>query len=500
MNTSSKEKVVVIGGGIAGLSAGIYALLAGFEAEIYEKNSIPGGECIGWNRKGYHIDNCIHWLTGTKNTTDLYKVWKTVGALSDYTQYAKIDAFYTSTYNGQSVTLWNDLKRTEKEMIEVSPEDEEEIRHFIQSVEYSKQCVFPAHKPMDMWGVKDYVKMGASMKDFPKIMKEFGKISLGEYSRRFKSPVIQKAICDYLPKEYTAYSFLVSYASVADGNGGIPMGASLQMSLRMEKKFKELGGVICYNKSAAEIVLDKKRATGVRFEDGSFAEADYIIPTVDTNLLFKKLLPESYMPKKLRAAYETPKNNPSISGFQVAYAVSESFSEGETIFIEIDPIKVGSRVFNRMYIKAYGYDPIFVKDGKQVIQTCITQMDEDYEYWKSLSKEEYKAAKEKFTAEVTKRIEAAYPELKGNMEFLDAWTPLTYERYCNAYHGSYMSFVSTPAVKPLRLKGQLKGIDNLYLAGQWTNAPGGLPVAVASGKFAVQRLLKKQHRDVNIGE
>ena len=34
-NVNSKEKVIIIGGGIAGLSAGVYALLAGFDAEIY---------------------------------------------------------------------------------------------------------------------------------------------------------------------------------------------------------------------------------------------------------------------------------------------------------------------------------------------------------------------------------------------------------------------------------------------------------------------------------
>ncbi|SDB66777.1 FAD-dependent oxidoreductase [Butyrivibrio sp. INlla16] len=71
-----QKKVVIIGGGIAGLSAGIYARLAGFEAEIYEKNSTPGGECTGWNREGFHIDNCIHWLTGTKKGTELYGVYK----------------------------------------------------------------------------------------------------------------------------------------------------------------------------------------------------------------------------------------------------------------------------------------------------------------------------------------------------------------------------------------------------------------------------------------
>lgn len=488
------EKVVVIGGGIAGLSAGIYALLAGFEVEIYEKNAIPGGECIGWNRKGYHIDNCIHWLTGTRKDTDLYKVWKTVGALSDDTEYAKVDAFYTSTYNGQSVTLWNDLKRTERELIEAAPGDEDEIRKFIQYVEYSKQCLFPAHKPMDMWGIKDYINIGKTMMDFPKVTKEFGKISLEEYSKRFKSPLLQKMICDYLPKEYCAYSFLVSYATMADGNGNIPMGASLQLSLRMEKKYKELGGRICYNMGVEKIELEKKTATGLRLQDGTFVAADYIIPTVDTHLLFGKFLSKEYMPKNFKKAYESPKDYPATSGFQVAFAVDESF-RAETVFIDIDPIRVGARSFDRMYVKAYGYDPVFVKDGRQVIQTCITQTDEDYAFWKSLSKEEYDRVKATLVKEVERCIAAAFPELAGSMEFLDAWTPLTYERYCNAYHGSYMSFVTTPTGKQIRFNGRLKGIRNLYVAGQWTNSPGGLPVAVASGKFAVQRLLKDEKRE-----
>ena len=492
------KKVIVIGGGIAGLSAGIYALKAGFEAEIYEKNTIPGGECIGWNRKGYHIDNCIHWLTGTLKGTELYDVWKTVGALSDDTEYAKIDSFYTSTYNGQKATLWNDLERTERELIAVSPEDEEEIRKFIQHVEWSKQCLFPAKKPMEMWGIRDYIEMGKSMADFPKVMKEFGKISLEEYSRRFKSPLLQKLMCDYLPKSYCAYSFLVSYATMAMGNGGIPIGASLQMSLRMEKTFKDLGGKISYGKGVSRIILERKTAAGVELEDGSIVSGDYIIPTVDTHLLFGRMLPETYMPKELKEAYNNPKAYPATSGFQVAFAVPVDFNEGETIFIDIDPVEVGSSKFDRMYVKSYGYDNIFIKDGRQVIQTCITQSDSDYEYWKSLSKEEYAALKDRLTAEVEARIVKAFPTLEGKMEHLDSWTPLTYERYCNAYHGSYMSFVTTPEGKQIKMKGTIKGINNLYVAGQWTNSPGGLPVAVASGKFAVQRILKKNGRDINI--
>ncbi len=60
------KKVIIIGAGIAGLTCGVYARINGFETEIYELHTIPGGECTGWDRKGYHFDGCIHWLMGSK--------------------------------------------------------------------------------------------------------------------------------------------------------------------------------------------------------------------------------------------------------------------------------------------------------------------------------------------------------------------------------------------------------------------------------------------------
>lgn len=42
------------------------------------------------------------------------------------------------------------------------------------------------------------------------------------------------------------------------------------------------------------------------------------------------------------------------------------------------------------------------------------------------------------------------------------------------------------------------GSNNLFIAGQWIMSPGGLPVAVVSGKFAVQRIMKKQRRSIEI--
>ncbi|MCR4595996.1 MAG: NAD(P)/FAD-dependent oxidoreductase [Lachnospiraceae bacterium] len=496
--SNTKEKVIIIGGGIAGLSAGVYALKAGFEAEVYEKNAIPGGECMGWNRQGYHIDNCIHWLTGTDPQTGLWEVWKTVGAIDENTEYADTEKFYTSRVGDREATLWNDLDRTEKELIEESPEDEAEIRKFIEYVRYAESCVIPSIKPMDMMGIRDYMEIGKGMANMPKVMKEYGNINCRELGERFKSPVIRKMMSDYLPEEYTAYSLLVSYGTMTSGNGKIPMKGSLAMSLRMAARFKEMGGVLHTSASVSEIVIDKKKAAGIRLADGSLINADYVISAVDTDFFFGKLIDRKYMPAGLAKAYDERRSFPVTTGFQVAYAIDDDFSAKDTVFFDCDPLAVGHRNFDRISIKNYSYDDSFAPAGKAVLQANLCQSDEDYLFWESLSPEDYKAAKQKLTGEVTDRIVTAFPELAGRIEILDSWTPLTYNRYCNAFHGSYMGFVTTVGSKQMRFKGVVKGVSNLFISGQWIMSPGGLPVAVVSGKFAVQRILKKQRRSIEI--
>lgn len=492
------EKIIIIGGGIAGLSAGVYARKAGFEAEIFEKNSVAGGECMGWNRKGYHIDNCIHWLTGTAEGTMLWKVWKTVGAIDENTEYADTDCFYSSRLNGQEAVLWNDPKKTEKELVELSPEDEEEIRKFIRHVEYAKTCSVPVDKPMDLMGLRDYLALGKEMGNMPKVMKEYGKISCRELGERFQSPVIRKLMTDYLPPEYTAYSLIVSYATVAYGNGDIPLKGSLAMLNRIAARFQEMGGILHTNTPVKRILVEGKKACGVELEDGRSVKADIVISAVDTSFLFDKLIDRRFMPKRLKKAYEDSDAYPVTSGFQTAFAIDSDFSAKGTVFFDCEPFSVGPMKISRLSVKSYAYDKSFAPEGKTVLQSNIVQGDKDFAWWKSLSAEEYREKKAELVKLVTKAIVSEFPELDGKIELLDSWTPLTYQRYCNAYHGSYMGFMTTSKSKAIRFKGVVKGIDDLYIASQWIMNPGGLPVAVAAGKFAVQRILHKQKKSMEI--
>ena len=62
-----KRKVIIIGGGIAGLSAGVYAQKCGFQATILESHNIAGGNCTAWKRKEYLFEGGMHWLGGSND-------------------------------------------------------------------------------------------------------------------------------------------------------------------------------------------------------------------------------------------------------------------------------------------------------------------------------------------------------------------------------------------------------------------------------------------------
>jgi len=62
----SEKSVVIVGAGMAGLSAGCYARMNGYKATTLEMHNIPGGLCTAWKRKGYTFDISMHMLTGSK--------------------------------------------------------------------------------------------------------------------------------------------------------------------------------------------------------------------------------------------------------------------------------------------------------------------------------------------------------------------------------------------------------------------------------------------------
>src|SRR5579863_429203 len=77
MNRNGR-RVVMLGGGIAGLSAAVYALQCGYEAVVLEMGEIPGGLAMSWGRGPYTFETCLHWFVGSKPGGELNGIWREV--------------------------------------------------------------------------------------------------------------------------------------------------------------------------------------------------------------------------------------------------------------------------------------------------------------------------------------------------------------------------------------------------------------------------------------
>lgn len=494
------KKIVIIGGGIAGLSAGVYAQKYGFESVIYEKHTVVGGQCTGWDRNGYHIDNCIHWLTGSGKGTELNDTWREVGALSDDIELITMPYFSVSEYDGTTVTLWKDYGKLRAELKRVSPEDRVLIDELVDDIKIAGTMEMPSQKPTDMLKLSELMRLGVAFKDAGAIMKKYSSITCEEYGKKYTSPVLQKVFANCMPSGYSFSSFVFSMATVCVGDGAIPKGGSRAMALRMADQYQLLGGKIVTGMGVEDIIVDednarKPTATGVKLSDGTEVKADYVIAACDVYYVFKDMLHDRFWDKEFEMRFADTEHYSLPTSAHAAFAVETDMSQFPmSITYETKPYTVGVTTLGLMGLRNYAYESDFAPNGHAVLTAYMEQNDDDYLWWEECysDKEQYKKEKERIAQLCQERIELRYPELVGKLKLLDVYTPMTYHKFCNAYHGAWMSFNMTPSSKTLTHKGIVKGLKNCFLAGMYMQSPGGLPVAVTTGKFAVQRVCKQE--------
>jgi len=490
------DKIIIIGAGISGLTAGTYGRLAGYEVEIYEKNAIPGGECTGWDRKGYHIDNCIHWLIGTKDKSDLNDIWRKTDAVSSPESVHNFEFMYVSEYNDQQITLWKDIDRTEQEMIDLSPEDEAEIRSLMDSCRRAKHIEIPAKLPEEQWGIVYATGMLGKSKGLFSLMTKYKGMNIEDLMARFNHPLIRCMLRDFCTKESPAYTFPMAYGNFAGGDGGIPIGGSRAVAIRMAEKFKSLGGKLYLGKPVVKMNVEGDCVTSVLLDDGSEATADWFVPACDTAFTFNTLLDPSYQDKTFRDFWSKPDDYHIYGTFQTAFAVdsAEDLLNGD-INLDVSSLQTEDWMSDRIAVKTYSYEPDFAPPGKQIIQILWGGTDKTYEYFKKLyeaDKKAYENKKNEIAERLLKRIEERWPEYAGKLSILDVWTPVTYERYCHAYRGYYQSCVVSKHVrKKPKPSPFVKELKNVVLAGQWLSPPGGVPSAAITGKFAIDRIKRR---------
>lgn len=457
----ASKKIIIIGAGIAGLAAGCYARMNGYDTEIFEMHNIPGGLCTAWERKGYIFDGCIHFLVGTNPEDRLNVLWNEVGALDgvgivDQDIYLQIEGAA-----GEKLLLYTDLDRLEKHMAEISPADAALSQELVDAIRQ-----YPA-----IAGIR------------------LMRIGMRAFANEFQNPFLREALSMIGNVEF----FLMTMNSYSRRDAGWPIGGSLELAKRMEKRFLKLGGNITYKARVEEIVAENGRATGVRLADGKFQPADFVISAADGYATIYQMLQGKYVDDGINDLYTNAKT--VATSVQVSLGIGCDLSdEPHDVVVRLDPpIPMMGVEKSHIAIKHYCYDKSLSPKGKSVVSSLIPC---DFEYWRALSvdKAAYAAEKEKLAAAFIQVVEKRFPQTRGKVEVTDVATPMTYSRYTGAWKGAYMGWLSTPERPVTSAPGTLPGLEGFYMAGQWTYPSGGLPIALVTARKTLQKLCVQDGR------
>ena len=484
----TEKRLIVIGAGISGLVSAIYAQRSGFRALILEKCTTPGGVSTTWKRKGYTFEGGIHWLIGAKEGLPLHDIWTETGALGENNPVFFKDPIYTLVDAAGRVPLYRDLKRLKK----FFPEDSDAIDRLC----FHVRCFQTFHPVLlDERGLKvryprgfhlmEFLKMTPAVLLAPWLMLQ----SAGHYIDRFRSRRLRTLLQTIVDPEINALSLIYTLSTFSAGDSGYPEGGSLQMARNMADTFTALGGEIRYGTPALQILRKGGRATGVRTAEGDFP-ADAVIISADARSAIDHLFET---PLQDRWARKMREKLVTCQCMFIGLGINADLSEWPRTMVlpQAKQLKVAGLSLDLLTVYNYAREGHYAPQGCTTLTLILPG--ECYGYWKQAREDgSYTARKEAVVTEIIARLEKAIPAIRDHVAVWDMATPITYQRYCDTWDGSYMTQWLPRRLTPT---APIRYAPGIYFTGQRTSLSGGLPIAATSGRITAQAVCHDFHTE-----
>lgn len=515
--------MLIIGGGLGGLSTGCYAQMNGYRSHVLEMHEIPGGCCTAWDRGDFTFDCCISWLLGNGPGNEMHQIWLELGALQGK-QMRHFDVFnIVRGRDGRSVYFYSDPDRLEAHLQSLSPADSKLIRDFCKGLRQFRKClaVYPFLKPVGLMGRWERWRMLASFIPHFNVIRKSISVLMTDYSARFKDPLLREAFNFILYEKHPNFPVLPFYfqlAAHANHSAGVPEGGSLGLSRSIEARYRRLGGEVSYNAKVEQVLVENDRAIGVRLSDGRELFADIVVSAADGHTTVMKFLQGRYLDETYERLYTRTIEQPGMvfpGYFIVFLGLDRQFPEGEpcTTYLldEADAARMlGIRHPSiNVQFRSLHYPELAPEGGSIVYATYFC----DVAPWRELTDgpeqasrprrgeqlhtlpvrrgARYSAAKRQVCNAMLDILERRYPGLKDAVKVRDVSTPLTQVRYTGNYDGTVLGwqpFVESGETLEEQVKRHgpvLPGLQNFYLSGVWATT-GGLIRAAAAGRQVMQ--------------
>ncbi|NLN61159.1 MAG: NAD(P)/FAD-dependent oxidoreductase [Deltaproteobacteria bacterium] len=466
-------KILVVGSGVGGLTAGILLTKLGYSVTIVEKNAVPGGLLRGYRRSGIDCPVGIHYLGSLAPGEPLRRLWDCLGVtehvpLERMGLDGPIDRY---VFDDFVFDLPEGLTAFEDSLRQSFPAEQRQIAAFIEEM----RPVFESFARLDMLTTRG---IQGSLDNFS---------PMGEYVARLNCslrlvsvlavPTTLIGIPFHDCPRFYYYMILASYLL----SSWRLVESTTVMTDRFIQQFQSLGGELLVGDAVDCVTVNAGAIKGLRLKSGRCLPADTVIAAIHPRNVLS-MLP----PKSLR-----PEHEARITGLENTKGLL-------VVTLAVDDRYHAERPYNlyRLYPEADGslsrgsFHQIRRSNQPETLLLTImtTSGIDEWAPWLDTRTgqrgEEYEEAKWKRAGTLLADATDLFGSLQG-MRVIDIYTPLTIRDWVGSPGGSAYGIMRSSAQLLKTACLSRPSLAGLYFAGQNILAPGILGTTL--GSFQVVR-------------
>ena len=476
-----KKNISIIGSGFSSLSAACYLAQLGYQVEIFEKNSTPGGRARQLKRDGFVFDIGPSWYW----MPDVFeKFFGDFGKkVSDYYQLERLDPGY-QVYFGKndSILIGDSLEKIYKAFEAEEEGSAAHLKKFIEKaadnykIAINELVYRPGVSPLELVTPDTIKKLGYFFSNVKK-----------EVTRSFKNPKLAQILqfpvlfLGAKPEDTPAFYNFMNFADFGLGTWH-PKDGMYSIVKGMAQLAESLGVKIHLNSEVEEILTENKKAIGIKIK-GKNIMSDIVLSGADYHHT-ETLLPKSF--RVYSEAYWDKKTfAPSSLLFYVGLNKKMKNVSHHTLFFDVDfDIHAESIYDTAQWPKeALFYanfpsisHPDMAPKGKEACFLLIPI---------APGLEDTEKLRNRYFNIVMERLEKLTDQsLKDDILFKESFCVNDFISVYNSYKGNAYGMANTLFQTAfLRPKLKSKKVKNLYFTGQLTVPGPGVPPALISGKL-----------------
>lgn len=489
--TGPTEKVVVIGAGLAGLSAAMRLAGAGREVVVLEREEVPGGRAgrldISTADGTYRFDTGPTVLTMPDLIADAFD---SVGEDMDtWLDLEPISPLYRAFYpDGSVLDVHSDTEAMAQEISEViGPDEAAGYRRYVDFV-----------SQLYRYEMRDFIDRNIDS-PLDLITPDLAKlVAIGGF--RKLAPKVREYLKD--PRTERIYSFQAMYAGLSpydalaiyaviaymDSVAGVyfPKGGMHALPVAMAGAAEKHGVTFRYGTTVTSIETRGDRASAVITEDGERIEADVIVVNADLPVAHRDLLGRE--PWSIRRLKYSPSCYLLLAGSSAHYSkiAHHNIHFGRSwqgVFEDLIDHRSLMSDPSILVTNPTRSDPSLAPAGKEIYYVLFPTPNLD-------SPIDWERTKPRYRQEVLRTLEErGYIGFTDAIEVEDVTTPLEWgargmER--GAPFASAHSFLQTGPFRPSNMWG-----ENVVFTGSGTQPGVGVPMVLISGRLAAERVTGK---------